>query len=792
MGGQAGLAVFGLTELASAGANIVTGFLSGAAEMERYQTQMTTLMGSADAAKDRLEELAVFGASTPFELPELVRAEKVLQGFGLTGQKAFQMTGMAYEDFFTRVGDISAGVGKPFEEVALTFAKFSSGATGEAISRLQELGIATREQMAGLGVEFSKSGELLSPIPVAMQAVMTLTESKFAGGMQKLSETFEGRLSTLQDSWGGLMRTLGTPLLAFAGPAVQGLSDFIGGPITDLAERVGPKFSEAGERVGAIFERLQPVIQVGRDAVQTFQDALSGNWTANADTVFPLVNSIGLLGTSIREQVLPAWNDFTTWFAGDGGSKIQPFVDTMISLASVALPAVGRGLQLAIETAGPFAAMLISSIRPAMESVGGYISGTLIPAVQGVANFLGPFIQPMLENVGGAFTNLSEQMGPLADTLGPLASAFGELGNALSPVAVLIGGVLVAGLVSAWEVISGLLMGMPTAVKGFVEGVTTVVGGLADIIGGVVGIVTGIIAGDWTGAWNSAGQVVQGAWSVIEGIATAGAGLVLGIITGFVSAGINILSQLVPGARDELQKFKNAFVDAIQSIDVGQMIRQQMNNMIKGITDSLPGIASALAQLRGLFPSSPAKWGPWSSLPDWDSAFNTLAPAIGDATRETLRGLTTLEHDSISMASGLAEGLRNARSSAGDMIGAYTQENGPEALLDGIGPRLTQLLESLNQRIGPSESGVNTALKEIGAPEAPVGSDRTFGSQAPQDAKAQVKTLTLTVPVTFSGNRFGLGPEDNLTPRDIERIVDMVLPSLVVEIAKLMGDEDEE
>ena len=127
-------------------------------EMEVFKTQLGTLLGSSDAAEARLKELAKFGAETPFELPELVKAEKVLIGFGLQGQKAFQLTGKSGEQLRPSIGDIAAGVGVPFEELAVTFGKFSSGATGEAISRLQELGIVTKEELTGVGVEFDKAG----------------------------------------------------------------------------------------------------------------------------------------------------------------------------------------------------------------------------------------------------------------------------------------------------------------------------------------------------------------------------------------------------------------------------------------------------------------------------------------------------------------------------------------------------------------------------------------------------------------------------------------------------------
>src|SRR5687768_6746999 len=56
--GGIGLAAGGITAITGAIGGMATGLVSGNAEMERYETQLGTLMGGADAAKERLKELA--------------------------------------------------------------------------------------------------------------------------------------------------------------------------------------------------------------------------------------------------------------------------------------------------------------------------------------------------------------------------------------------------------------------------------------------------------------------------------------------------------------------------------------------------------------------------------------------------------------------------------------------------------------------------------------------------------------------------------------------------------------
>jgi hypothetical protein len=280
--GKVGLAGLGLKTIAEGIAGIATGMVSGNAQMETYQTQLGTLLGSADAAKERLAELAKFGAETPFELPEVVRAEKVLLGFGLTGQKALDLTGKSATDLRTIIGDVAAGTGASFEEIALNFGKLSAGATGEAISRFQELGIVTREQLAAMGVEFSKSGELISPLPIAMAAMTKIAQQKFGGGMDALSKTFEGQMSTLSDNFNQAKNVVTQPIFDVLKESVAGLNTLMGSDgfqrvLKDVAAFLAGGVASAVELAKSGFNTLKGVV----DKVSGVLSQVAGYLDAN-------------------------------------------------------------------------------------------------------------------------------------------------------------------------------------------------------------------------------------------------------------------------------------------------------------------------------------------------------------------------------------------------------------------------------------------------------------------------------------------------------------------------------
>ena len=116
----AGGAVSGIIAMGSAVAGAAQSMIGGNAAMETYQTQLTTLMGSSDAAKDRIAQLAKIGAETPFELTELVKAEKIMMGFGLNTEKTMQLSGRSLDQYRTAIGDMAAATGAPLAMLSLT------------------------------------------------------------------------------------------------------------------------------------------------------------------------------------------------------------------------------------------------------------------------------------------------------------------------------------------------------------------------------------------------------------------------------------------------------------------------------------------------------------------------------------------------------------------------------------------------------------------------------------------------------------------------------------------------
>jgi hypothetical protein len=212
-----GIAAVGAAATAAAGVAVLK-FLDfaksasqAASGVESLKMQFEVLLGSADAAGKRIEEITKFAASTPFEVDELARTSKLLQTLGGTL--------LATGEGLRMVGDATAIAGQPIEEMGLhigrLFNALTSGTSaGEAVARLQEVGLITgvaKNQFEALAAAQKKGTQ---PILTQNQALTLLQNvmSQTSGAMAKLSATTEGKLSNMADAVSQFKVAFGTGL----------------------------------------------------------------------------------------------------------------------------------------------------------------------------------------------------------------------------------------------------------------------------------------------------------------------------------------------------------------------------------------------------------------------------------------------------------------------------------------------------------------------------------------------------------------------------------------------------
>lgn len=598
------------------------GMIGGNAEFERYETQFGVLLGSADLAKQRLADLAAFGAATPFELPDIVVAEKQLVAFGLAGEDVAARFGKTASEIRTIAGDVAAGTGAGFEEVAGYLGKFAAGSTGEAIARFQELGIVTKQQLSEMGLAFDNAGSLTTPVEDAMDVLLVAMQNKFGGMMTAQSSTFEGMLSNFEDWKAGAMRTLGEPIFDVVKDNLGNLLQFLSSAdvqmaISGFAETIA---SGLGTAIDWLTGTAIPNLQAGWDTIQPSLDAVGA--------------AFGTIGTAIGESGLV--EALGSIFEGmNGGVGAADLLAGTIALIAdglnAAAPVIGgvatgvAGLISSFQEGGTGAMVLaegMAALAPVSDAVSGALGtiGTIIAAATGdfgafgesmsgielrINEFVGALsgITTAIGTIGGYIAGQVPQWGAIwGETFGQLQATAQAIFSALLPV---ITGVLqqitaflnahgteiVYTMTAAWnqvnqivqtaaQLIQAIVVPALAAVAGFIRAhgaeIQAVLGGawqiVQSLIIGTLNTIQGLLAaalaaiqGDWQGAWTAIQGVAQAQMQAIQGAISGGIQIIVGLFGGLATQAMAALQSLVTGAATIGNQIIQGIVSGVQN-----------------------------------------------------------------------------------------------------------------------------------------------------------------------------------------------------------------------------------
>lgn len=309
-GAAGGLAAVIGTKLLSALSKLPDAFIGASAEVETLSVQFETLLGSAELAQNRIEGLVDFAAHTPFQLPEISKASRVLQ--------TLTQGVLASSDGLRLVGDAAAASGADFENLAMHVGRAYDGLNanrpvGESMMRLQELGIVsgdTRNEIEKL----QKAGK-------GKEAWEALKEQlkKSQGAMEKLSKTAKGLSSTIRDQLAQSMRDITS----------EGLfEDFKDGLrlIKDTFDMIldSGVLKEFGTALhGSLKILLMP----------SAADDIEWNAERISDTIINFTRKTGVVMVTLSAEIKKAWIGISTAFSA-GGSALALYVAFWVDIVT--------------------------------------------------------------------------------------------------------------------------------------------------------------------------------------------------------------------------------------------------------------------------------------------------------------------------------------------------------------------------------------------------------------------------------------------------------------------------
>ena len=182
-------------------------------EMESYTTNFETMLGSSEAAAEKVNSLKELAAKTPFEMGDLADATQQLLAMNVASEDT--------NKYLQQLGDISLGDSEKLGSLVNAFGKMSSTGkvTLEYINMMAEQGFnplnviaqQTGETMEEVYARVSAGKVSFDEIKGAME-IATSAGGQFAGGMEKASQTTSGLISTLKDNATALVGEVFTPI----------------------------------------------------------------------------------------------------------------------------------------------------------------------------------------------------------------------------------------------------------------------------------------------------------------------------------------------------------------------------------------------------------------------------------------------------------------------------------------------------------------------------------------------------------------------------------------------------
>ena len=190
-----------------------------------------TLTGSIEEARRHVDDLRRFAASNPLTFNDVAKASKTLLSFGISIEEVMPSLKV--------LGDISMGNSEKFKALALAFGQCKSAGRlmgqdllqmiNQGFNPLTVIAQETGRSMAELKDIMSQGGISFEMVAAAFRKA-TEEGGLFHDALKNASETGDGMMAKMQDTWDSTVRTVGE---AFAETAKDGI-----GEVTEQLKRL--------------------------------------------------------------------------------------------------------------------------------------------------------------------------------------------------------------------------------------------------------------------------------------------------------------------------------------------------------------------------------------------------------------------------------------------------------------------------------------------------------------------------------------------------------------------------
>lgn len=456
----------------------------------------------------------------------------------------------------------------------------------EAISQMREAmdGMTDTQQV---GIAKAIAGEdafsgLLALIKTSPEAYKEVEDSiKNSTGSSheayvKMQNTLKGSINAMKSAVESLAISFGStlaPSVKTAADAIKSIADFLGGlspaarsVVANIAlsvvgftafSFVMSKVLKAGGSMIMMYSRIGNVLKGGRETNLLLRYSVLGVRSAFIQLSGTASKVMGVLRNGMN---IGSWRSALTFLGTTGASGLskigsaaaQAGTRVMTMIRSFSMAAMLNGARNAVLG---FGRALLTIGRVGLSAMFSPL-GIAIMAIAGAAYILynhwdkvAPFFTSMWNEIQNAFSVAWQAISPALEGVenawSRLVNAFNSQGTTLNGLAHIIeflasvlGGVLIAGIIAAADIFTGVFVSA-------IEIVSSIVSAAIGVFGGLIDFITGVFTGDWSLAWQGVVEIFSSIFGGIKGICS-------GVLDGIRAAinavinGINSISVDIP------------------------------------------------------------------------------------------------------------------------------------------------------------------------------------------------------------------------------------------------------
>lgn len=702
------LAVAGLGAVTGAVTAVGGAALGAYADYEQLSGGVETLFGSSASTLKAYADEAyrTAGMSANQYMTQATSfAASLVQSVGGDTAKAAEYANMAMIDMSDNVNKMGSDM-QSVQDAYQGFAKqnftmldnlkLGYGGTKEEMQRL----IADANK---LRAEQGKTADLtIDSYADIVEAIHTVQEEMGITGTtaKEASTTISGSIGMAKAAWTNFLTGLGRDDVDFSQLTNQ-LLESIGA----VAKNVAPRVAIIGESIIQAFPSV--LSGLGSVLAPIVSEALSTAWNIAVQALAGLGIKLPTVDSS---QFMAAFQQMAS-FVGAAIDGIKGAVSTFASAFAPAFAAMQAAL-------APIIAQVSSALLPALSVLGaalGNLAAAVLPVISAVIQAMAPVIATAI----GAVVSLAST---ISTGLAPIINGLASLIQAVLPV--------IQQLFAQW---GASIQAVVSAAFTFIESVVTTV---MDAVNAVISTVLALINGDWSGVWGGIQAFASAVWNGIGGIVSAGAELIktvidsaLSLIQSIWSAAWNAVSSLFSSIWEGLKGAASDGVNAVYNTVIGikdmvvgfftgagSWLVDSGKALLHGFADGVMGavgwvgdqISGALGKIRGLFPFSPAKEGPFSGrgyttysgkalMRDWAKGMASEESVVRKTVKSALGGASAMLSAGVSVT--------GAPAAAGAGGNVYITVDGRQVDGDQRIRRAVEVIVSAADRASSSRKG---------------------------------------------------------------------------------------